>query len=116
MADPRNPEAKFRSNVLEAINRIGDNVSSRLDSTERATAENTKAIAQLGTKIDKLTDTVSAQAQSIDRLERAISSLVSGIESQRKTMADMVTQQAAFLALATRQADIIGDLAKGRAA
>lgn len=105
MADPRNPEAKFRSNVLAAISHIGETVSMRLDSTERATAANTEAIAQLGTKIDRLTDAIGAQTQSIERLERGIDKMVTGINSQRETLND-------FLKLCTKQADIIGRLAE----
>ncbi len=105
MADPRNPESKFRANVLASINQIGELVSMRLDSTERATAANTEAIAQLtsaiqqqGTRIDNLT-------AATERLERSVSQMVMGINSQRETLND-------FMKLCTKRADIIGRLAE----
>jgi uncharacterized protein (DUF3084 family) len=110
-----NPEAKFRSDVLRAQQSSNEAVSMRLASTEKATAANTEAISQLGTKIDKLADSISAQTQNIGRLERAVTDLVAGINAQRETMAQMMTQQSEFLKLATRQADIIGSLTAGRA-
>lgn len=110
-----NPEATFRTQAMRTMQSLSESVTLRLQAQETATAENTQAIAQLGTKIDKLADTISAQSESIGRLERAVTSLVTGINAQRETMAQMVEQQSAFLKLATRQADIIGDLAKARA-
>jgi ABC-type transporter Mla subunit MlaD len=85
------PEATFKTNALS------------------------EAISQLGTKIDKLADSISAQNQNIGRLERAVTDLLTGINAQRETMAQMMTQHGEFLKLATRQADIIGALSAGTA-
>lgn len=86
------------------------------DNANKILDANTKAIQEIGIKIDRLVTGIDAQSQSIDRLERAVSSLVTGIESQRKTMADMVAQQSEFLALAKQQTSIIDRLTTVRAA
>lgn len=109
------PQQKFNARALDIMQGFTESTSMRIGAQEKATTENTRAIAQLGTKIDKLADSIGSQKESIDRLERAVTNLVSGIESQRRTMQDMIQQQGEFLKLATRQADIIGDLARGRA-
>ena len=44
-----------------------------------------------------------------------IDQLTSSIEAQGQNMQQTMDQQVAFLKLATRQADIIGDMAKGQA-
>lgn len=110
-----NPEASFRANAVRTMQSHAEVVAMRLDRTEAATGANTEAIAQLGTKIDQLTSSIEAQGQNIGRLERAVTEMVAGINAQRQTMQQMLDQQSAFLKLATRQADIIGDMAKGRA-
>ena len=110
-----NPESKLRSRALDIMQGFTESAGMRIDAQEKATAENTKAIGQLGNKLDKLADSINAQKESIDRLERAVTSLVSGINAQRETMAQMTQQQGEFLKLATRQADIIGSLTAGKA-
>ena len=81
----------------------------RLDRTEKAIAQNTDAIGQLTTKVDSLT-------ASTERLKRAVSMLVTGISEQKDSINAMVAQQSKFLELATRQANIINQLAGGNAA
>ena len=83
---------------------------------------NSQAIAQLTTVVSQQTEGINAQSTRIDnltaateRLERAVSELVTGINAQRDVVQDMVKQQSEFLKLATRQADIIGHLAAGKA-
>ena len=88
---------------------LTESVGIRLDRTEKAVAQNTDAIGQLTTKVDSLT-------ASTERLERAVSMLVTGISEQKDSINAMVAQQSKFLELATRQADIIGQLAGGKAA
>lgn len=116
MTDPRNPESKFRSNVLDAITRIGDNVSGRLNTNEAATTANTEAIARLtavtesqGQRIDNLT-------AATERLESSVAQLVMGIENQRKTMADMIAHQSEFLKTTNKALDIIDRITAARAA
>ena len=106
--------AKTSSVPESALNALIESIRARSEATDRFIDENTKAqqenaraIAQLGTKIDKLSDTISNQSASIERLERAVSKLVTGIEAQSENMRS-------FLVLATRQADIIENLTKGR--
>ena len=70
---------------------------------------NTKAIAELTAAIKAQSKTVENQGASLDRLERAVSELVIGINAQKETMSD-------FLALAKMQAETIGALAKRAAA
>ncbi|MEL7520010.1 MAG: hypothetical protein AAGJ80_00070 [Cyanobacteria bacterium J06553_1] len=105
------------------INALTESIALRSDATDKfiaantkAQAENTRAIAQLGTKIDKLSETVANQTSSIERLERGIDKLVAGIHEQREGIDRMVSQQSEFLKLCTRQADIIENLTKGNAA
>ena len=81
----------------------------RLDRTEKAIAQNTDAIGQLTTKVDSLT-------ASTERLKRAVSMLVTGISEQKDSINAMVAQQSKFLELATKQANIINQLAGGNAA
>jgi ABC-type transporter Mla subunit MlaD len=57
------PEATFKANALS------------------------EPISQLGTKIDKLADSISAQTQNIGRLERAVTDLLTGINAQREMTA-----------------------------
>ena len=90
MSDPRNPEAKFRSNVLEAISRIGDTVNGRLNGNESAIAANTEMIGELGAKIDRLTSSIEAQTQNIGRLERGISQMVAESQAQRETVNNLI--------------------------
>jgi prefoldin subunit 5 len=58
-----NPEATFKANALS------------------------EAISLLGTKIDKLVDSISAQTQNIGRLERTVTDLLTGINAQREMTA-----------------------------
>lgn len=61
-------------------------------------------------------DVPDSAAAAMTLLSKAeVTNLVTGINAQRETMAQMMEQQSAFLKLATRQADIIGELAKVRA-
>jgi len=102
------------SALIESIQARGEQTDKFIQANTRAQQENTRAIAQLGTKIDKLSDNVANQSASIERMERGIDKLVASIHEQREGIDRMVSQQSEFLKLATRQADIIGDLAKGR--
>jgi hypothetical protein len=95
----------------------------RMDNADKIVNANTTAITQMGNRIDGLISAGEAQGKRIDnltaateRLERSIVQLVAGINAQRETMQQMMTQQAAFLVLATKQAETIGDMAKGKAA
>lgn len=94
--------------MADPMNALSEAVGIRLDRTEKAVAQNTAAIGKLTGRIDNLT-------AATERLERSVSQLVAGINAQRETMAQMMAQQQAFLSLATKQAEIIGNLA-GRAA
>lgn len=102
---------KFDS-LIEAIRLRSEATDRFIQANTTAQQENARAIAQmnaqLGAKIDRLSETVNNQSASIERLERAVSKMVIGIEAQSENMKS-------FLALATRQADIISDLAKSRA-
>ena len=73
-------------------------VGIRMDRVERN-------LAELSDRINRLAAIIEAQTASVDRMERGITQLVSGIEAQRQTMAD-------FLRLATQQANTIGILAQ----
>lgn len=105
--------------LIESIQLSRENTDRFIQANTEAQQETARAIAQMnaqmGNKIDKLSDTVSNQSASIDRLERAVSNLVSGIREQKDGIERMVSQQADFLRLATRQADIIENLTKGKA-
>lgn len=101
----------------DKFNSLIESIALRSETTDRAIAANTKAqqenaraIGQLGNKIDKLADSIGEQKASLERLERAVMSLVSGIREQKEGIDRMVNQQAAFLTLCTRQADIIENL------
>lgn len=86
------------------------------DNANKILDANTEAIQKIGIRIDKLVTRIDAQIQSINRLERAASSLVTGIEGQWKTVANMVAQQSECLALAKQQTSIIDRLTTVRAA
>lgn len=82
------------------------------DRTDKLIEANTEAITQLTTAIEKQSENIDAQSTRIDnltaateRLERAVSELVIGINAQKDTMSD-------FLSLAKMQAETIGALAK----
>ena len=95
--------------MADPMNALTESVGIRLDRTEKAVAQNTEAIAQL-------TQSIKDQGSSLDRLERSVSQLVSAIESQRKTMADMVAQHSEFFKTTNKALDIIDRLAGSRAA
>lgn len=105
--------------MADKFDALMESIALRSEATDKfiqantvAQQENTRAIAQmnaqLGAKIDRLSETVNNQSANIDRLERAVSKMVTGIEAQSENMKS-------FLSLATRQADIISNLTKGRA-
>lgn len=95
--------------MADPMSALTESVGIRLDRTEKAVAQNTDAIGKLARKIDSLT-------ASTERLERAVSMLVTGITEQKDSINTMVAQQSKFLELATRQADIISQLTGGKAA
>lgn len=113
---PTSPEQKFSARALDIMQGFTESTSMRIGAQEKATTENTKAIAQISNKVDKLADSIGAQKESIDRLERAVASLVSGIESQRRTMQDMISHQSEFLRTTNKALDIIDRLTSTRAA
>ena len=73
--------------------------------SDEIVAANTKAIAELTAAIREQAKSISSQGDALNRLERAVSELVVGINAQKETMAD-------FLKLAQMQAETIGALAK----
>ena len=87
-----------------AINALIESIRSRSEATDRFIAENTaaqrenvKAIAQIGSKVDKLTERTDNLAASTERLERSVSSLVTSINSmvaessaQRETINNLI--------------------------
>ena len=85
-----NPDAKFRRDALNVMSNHAESVTLRLDRTEKATADNTEAIKQIGEKIDRLTSSIQAQSQNIGRLERAVTEMVAGINSQRATVDSLI--------------------------
>lgn len=93
----------------DPMNALTESVGIRLDRTEKAIAQNTEAISRLTTHIDGLT-------AATERLERSVTNLVTGINTQKETMALAMTQQGEFLKLCTRQADIIENLTRGQVA
>ena len=95
--------------MADPMNALTESVGIRLDRTEKAVAQNTNAIGTLTKRIDNLTT-------ATERLERAVDKLVIGISEQKDSINAMVAQQSKFLELATRQAEIIGQLAGGKAA
>ena len=95
--------------MADPMNALSESVGIRLDRTEKAVAQNTDAIGKLTTRIDGLT-------AATERLERSVDRLVTGISEQKDAVNLMVNQQSKFLELATRQAEIIGQLAGGKAA
>lgn len=83
--------------------------------SDKIVEANTKAITQMSAKLDRLIDGIGAQKESVDRLERAVSALVSGIESQRRTMQDMINHQSEFLKTTNKALDIIDRITSTRA-
>ena len=92
---------------LDPIDSLSKATGAGLDRVDRQIEANTRAIAELGNKIDGLATVVGNQTSALERLERAVDKLVTGIDAQRAIMAD-------FLVLAKEQAATIRVLAGGK--
>lgn len=104
----RTAQQKFRRDAINVMTTQTEVVTMRLDRTEAT-------VARSADSVEQLVQAITAQSASLDRLERAVTDMVAGINAQRETMHQMMQQQGEFLKLATRQADIIGALTTGKA-
>lgn len=90
-----NPTGDKFNSLLESIALRSETTDRAIAANTKAQQENARAIAQLGSKVDKLADSIGEQRASLDRLERAVMSLVSGIREQRGGIDRLVGEGAA---------------------
>lgn len=78
-----NPEAKFRRDAVNVMSAHADVVTMRLDRTEAT-------VARAADSVERLITSIEAQSQNIDRLERAITLMVSENSAQRETVNNLI--------------------------
>jgi cell division protein FtsB len=79
----RNAQAKFRRDAINVMANHAEVVNMRLDKTEQT-------VARAADAIEQQTINMATLSANVDRLERAITQMVSANEAQRETVNSLI--------------------------